>query len=153
MRSKEITRMTSLSTTIFIPPMLIAADCKVPGRVRATGSAPQTFCERSMITMPIANELNAAVMCESGERNLRNPTNSTMSPKSPETIAVTKMATGNDAPSAMLARQMNPPSMKISPWAKFNLSSTPKTSVYPCAISAYMLPSTTPLMICSTSIR
>ena len=38
-----------------------------------------------------------------------------------------------------------PPTMMISPWAKFSILAMPYTIVYPRAISAYTLPSDMPL--------
>jgi len=69
-------------------------------------------------------------------RNGANATRSSRIPMIPATAAATRNASGSGIPASASESATNAAAVKMAACAKFRMSSTPKTSVYPTANSA-----------------
>src|SRR5947209_12671105 len=105
----------------------------------------------SIIPTPIVLRIGAAMNSFLTARN--ETTYTTTANAAPVAIAPSSASANGNLTDVSSSSPAKAPSMNVSPRAKFSRPSTPSTSVKPRAISAYVLPSSTPLTSCWRNTR
>ena len=133
----EMPTMQSWRREAVAAPIRTTRSGKVPGGNREM-SGPKICSAMASNTVAMASELISPEMFESARpRKGRNATRSRTIPIAPPARTAAGSATQSDrCASATSASAMNAASMNTAWWARFKMSRTPNTSVYPTAKSA-----------------